>query len=95
MEVNVIDYKNLPATSPLNFTLIIYILNDNYGAPEWLWSVSIMVIVLLWASFIYMKRKQEVVDIFEKEDNTEEEDNKESTPKKSKFQTKLEELQNK
>jgi len=60
----IIDGSNLPARPPLLPTLFWWMFLDYVSAPEWLFGVFGVMMVLLWVVFIHEKITSENKDIF-------------------------------
>ena len=58
-----IDYKNLPHTLPVNFTLMMWLLLDRFQAPGWVWGVVGTVVVLAWIGTIALIWNSKSVDL--------------------------------
>lgn len=87
----VITNNNWPTRFPHWNTALCYLLLDYYNAPEWLWTVAIIFFGFGWIMLIARYFTQEKVDIFA----TKEETKQTNSTSKSKWQMKLEEIQNK
>jgi len=61
----VISYKNLPTKFPLNQTLLYTMSLFFFDAPQWLFGVVGVIILLLWGSWVYYIFNYEDVDISE------------------------------
>ncbi len=85
----VINKKNLPSRIPLVGTIVYITALDYWNAPEWLWGVVGVIMVVGWVSFFFGLGTEKEIDLFvEKKPETKEK----ST---SKFQEKLKEMQGK
>lgn len=62
--MKVIHRTNLPARMPVNFTLIVLLLNDRFNTPGWLQGVNWTIVALLWICAIIAIVKEDDTDIF-------------------------------
>ena len=84
----VISGNNLPIKFPLTFTLVLYLCLDKWAAPEWLWGIAITIMTILWAVIWGLQKKEDRIDLFQKDDDETQVDQK----VKSKFQKRLDEM---
>lgn len=61
-----IDRKNLPQSSPLLGTIVLWLALDYWNAPGWLWGVIGTLVVVLWLAFIAEVSLGESVDVLKK-----------------------------
>lgn len=59
----VISRKILPIRSPISATVTYVLAMDYWSAPEWLWGVGVLILVLIWATWIVSFFKQEQIDV--------------------------------
>ena len=59
-----IDRKNMPNRMPLILTLVSFLSMDHWGAPEWLYGMVGLLLIIFWISFFYSILTSESVDIF-------------------------------
>jgi len=81
MERKIISHKNLPVRTPLFLSLVAYLYCDLYHAREWVWTIVIAVLSVLWIISIYAKFTEKQIEVFNKEDDK---------PAFSKFQERME-----
>lgn len=61
--------KNSQPKVPITFPIVIYLLLDNLKAPEWIWAVSITLLVLLYIVLIINVIYSEKVNILDENGN--------------------------
>jgi len=89
MKKKTIKNSNLPAKLPIGSTIMYYMALDYYKAPEWLWTLATLLFSLIWIGSIIKYFTHESFDVTGfVEEETEQN-------RKSKWQQKLEEIQNK
>lgn len=64
MKKKVISRTLMPTPIPVIHTLIIILALDFWNAPEWLWGVVGVYLLILWAGFFTRIFNTEEVDIF-------------------------------
>tara|TARA_R110002167_G_scaffold284737_2_gene489894 strand:+ start:21864 stop:22139 length:276 start_codon:yes stop_codon:yes gene_type:complete len=64
MKKKVISRTLMPTPIPVIHTLVIILALDFWNAPEWLWGVVGVYLLILWAGFFLRINKTEEVDIF-------------------------------
>ncbi len=62
--MKVIDYKNKPATIPLQAMIVAYLLLEHLKSPDWVYGAVITFFVILCFQRITRIVNQEIVDIF-------------------------------
>lgn len=63
-EKKVVSLKNLPSRFPLPATVAFIVACDFYNAPEWVWTIVIILLSLGWINSIYQVATNKSVDIF-------------------------------
>jgi len=61
----VISYKNLPTRFPLQSTILYVMALFYFNAPQWLFGVVGVLLVLMWATWVYSVFEKEKVDVSE------------------------------
>jgi hypothetical protein len=65
MKNKTIKNSNLPAKLPVGSSILYYIALDYYKAPEWLWTVAIIIFSLFWIGGVVKYFTHESWDITE------------------------------
>jgi hypothetical protein len=65
----VIHRKNMPVRLPTFLTVVCYLLLDRFNAPEFIWGIVTMFLLLLWIVSIYSLVKEKQIDILNKEED--------------------------
>ena len=81
--------KNTPSKAPITFSLVLYLCMDKWNAPEWLWGVVGVIMIIIWIVILIDIYNDVRIDLFEDIDTT----SPEATPQvKSRFQKRLEKM---
>lgn len=62
--MKVISRKNIPARSPLSFSLLMWLILDYTDAPGWVSGVVWTLVSLMWLSFFISLYREKEVDVF-------------------------------
>lgn len=83
----VISRKNIPSRTPIPSTVLYALAMDYWNAPQWLWGVFGVFIVLMWIFWVSSFFTQDEIDILEYYDC--ENDDMVTHKDKSKFSDKI------
>lgn len=60
----VIKWRDLPAFSPLTFSIALWLLLDRLGAPGVVWGIVGTIVAVMWIGFLYELWTEKQVSVF-------------------------------